>query len=331
MSIDLFYPWNRPRAGRVAQLITQITSLQSEVVWGVESGETQKTHAREKLDEYMKNNGLQSIDDLKKKMKETLTAEQQKAYDDMMKGYEEFNGELAVDAEVIGAIGAIAGTVGAAAKFVEFVQAGGIAMGAKLAARGLAKILGKDAELGIKMMNVALKGLKSFTQGFEFGETALKAIKMVKLAGEVIAAIAIVLDGILAIVAAVEGDKQRAKLKDAINDLVYRRFSAMELRKLGRVYEKYVGGIYQTIVQYTAADSLKDLPEGVRKQIMEASVNSMIKDAKAESGKISFKTTYTDLANMDDLAKAFTDEDPKEDVMKTWYDSERDPKQFKNE
>lgn len=71
-----------------------------------------------------------------------------------------------------------------------------------------------DAELGIKMMNVALKGLKSFTQGFEFGETALKAIKMVKLAGEVIAAIAIVLDGILAIVAAVEGDKQRTKLKE---------------------------------------------------------------------------------------------------------------------
>lgn len=57
----------------------------------------------------------------------------------------------------------------------------------------------------------------------------------------------------------------------------------MELRKLGKVYEKYVGGIYQTIVQYTAADSLEDLPEGLRKQIMEASVNSMIKDAKAVS------------------------------------------------
>lgn len=64
------------------------------------------------------------------------------------------------------------------------------------------------------MMTVALRGLKSFTQGFELSETALKAIKMVKIAGEVIGAIAIVLDGILAIVAAVEGDKQRTKLNE---------------------------------------------------------------------------------------------------------------------
>lgn len=34
---------------------------------------------------------------------------------------------------------------------------------------------------------------------------------------------------------------------------------------------------------------------------------------------------------MDDHAKAFTDEDPKEDVMKTWYETEKDPKQFKDE
>lgn len=66
----------------------------------------------------------------------------------------------------------------------------------------------------------------------------------------------------------------------AINDLVYRRFSTMELRKLGKVYEAYVGGMYQTIVQYTAADTLPDLPESVRKQIMDASIQSIIKNLK---------------------------------------------------
>lgn len=59
-----------------------------------------------------------------------------------------------------------------------------------------------------------MRGLKSFTKGFELSESALKAIKLVKLAGEVIGAIAIVLDGILAIIAAIEGDKQRTKLKE---------------------------------------------------------------------------------------------------------------------
>lgn len=154
----LTFTGNRPRAARVEQLITQITSLQSEVVWGVNSGEAQNTHAREKLDEYLKNNGLKSIDDLKKKMEETLTEEQKKAYRDLMASFEEFNGELSTEFEIVSAIGAISGAVTAggeypfqsdmhaltvAAKFVEFVAAGGIAMGAKLAARGLAKILGK--------------------------------------------------------------------------------------------------------------------------------------------------------------------------------------------
>ncbi|KOC17599.1 hypothetical protein AFLA70_123g001852 [Aspergillus flavus AF70] len=331
MSVDLFYPWNRPRASRVEQLITQITSLQSEVIWGVNSGEAQKTHTREKIDEYLKNNKLSSIDDLKKKMEDTLGEEQKKAYRDMMKSFEEFNGELSTEFEIISAIGAIAGTVAASAKFLEFVQAGGIALGAKLAARGLAKILGKEAELGVKMMTVALRGLKSFTQGFELSETALKAIKMVKIAGEVIGAIAIVLDGILAIVAAVEGDKQRTKLNDAINDLVYRRFSTMELRKLGKVYEAYVGGMYQTIVQYTAADTLPDLPESVRKQIMDASIQSIIKNLKTESAKITFDTTYNDLATMDETAKAFTEEDPKKEALREWYKTEKDPKKFKKD
>lgn len=57
----------------------------------------------------------------------------------------------------------------------------------------------------------------------------------------------------------------------------------MELRKVGKVYEAYVGGMYQTIIQYTAADSLPDLPQSVRKQIMDASIQSILKNLKQVS------------------------------------------------
>lgn len=73
-----------------------------------------------------------------------------------------------------------------------------------------------DTARALQFLESAAMVLKSASETWELSEKTLKAIKIVKVVGEVLAVVSLIVDGIILIIAAIEGAKQRTALEEYV-------------------------------------------------------------------------------------------------------------------
>ncbi|KAG2413242.1 hypothetical protein HFD88_002431 [Aspergillus terreus] len=321
MSVDMLYPDNRNRGRRVDQLCTQIGDIQSNVKLNYNGGKSQEQTVMKKVDVILSQHDVKSIAELKKKLEKSLPADVREKYQKMVQRYNDDDSDLQTTMDIIGCVTMVAGGVAGGAKMIEFIACGDLAAATARVVRALS-ILGEDSAKAMRLLKMAAMALKELTGGVELGEVAAKALKFAKLAGTVLTAVGVILDGILLIVAAIEGAEQRTQLQNAIHDLVHRRLSAETVNIMSNAYSQYVSNIYRTCV------SIKNHPKDEKR--VADDIDEMVSDLKDELAKITFDNVWKRLEDRDkDAGNSWTTEDPSKATVKEWWDKEDDPKKYK--
>jgi len=96
----------------VKQLVTQISTIQNDARLNKNTVSDQLKVIENKFEDVLHAHGLQSIDDLRKKLKESLPEELKNKYLDLVKYYED---DVANDSQIIDVIGLVIMVSGGAA------------------------------------------------------------------------------------------------------------------------------------------------------------------------------------------------------------------------
>ncbi|KAI3323726.1 hypothetical protein HD806DRAFT_495452 [Xylariaceae sp. AK1471] len=317
MSVDLLYPDNRNRGTRVKQLVTQITTIQNDARLNKQVVTDQLKTIEGKFPDVLQAHGLQSLEELRKKLVDSLPADLKQKYLDLVKEYDDDTGSDSQVIDVIGLVLMVAGGAGTIAKMTEFLVTGKLATALNYIIRALIAVT-KDIELAQQLLKLGSAILKSISSDIEIGEIATKSLKFVKIAGTVIAVVGVFIDGILLVIAAIKGDEQRKDLQDATNDLAYRRVGAEAISMMGDVYAQYIASMYVMVVQMKKKTSIND------------TIDEACDDLKKGLLNVTFDTVHDALKKLDDSdSTTWSNEDPSKEALKKWWDDGHDPTKYK--
>ncbi|KAI1496372.1 hypothetical protein F5X99DRAFT_400597 [Biscogniauxia marginata] len=316
MSVDLLYPDNRNRGNRVKQLVTQISTIQNDARLNKSTVSDQLKVIESKFQDVLQAHGLQSIDELRKKLMESMPEDVKNKYLDLVKYYED---DVANDSQIIDVIGLVimvAGGTALTAKMVEFVTSGKIVTAMNYIIRALIALT-KDVEAAQQLIRLGSAIVKSLSTEIELGETAMKSLKFVKAAGTVITVLGVFIDAVILIIAAIKGAEQRQELEDAINDLAYRRVTAQGIALMGDVYAQYISSMYVMVVKMKRKSDIADV------------VDEACDDLKKGLKNVNLETVLDALKKLDDSdSTTWTDKDPSKEAIKRWWEDGNDPTKY---
>jgi len=132
------------------------------------------------------------------------------------------------------------------------------------------------------------------------GTSAGKVLKFISTVSEVIAVIGVLLDTILAIIAAVEGAKQREDLQKAIKDLFPRRL-------LSKVYQMQATAI--TLAQDQVYSYLAAVDSGAKPEELKPLQDKIANDIKKDIDAITLDKANDELTHLD-ARGSWRDDDP---------------------
>ncbi|KAK5997588.1 hypothetical protein PT974_02951 [Cladobotryum mycophilum] len=317
MSIDLLYPDNKDRGRRVNQLVTQIIGIQSNMEINKNVSSDQLKTSEEKVDAVLEKLQLKSTKELQEKLAQTLPEDVKQKYLDLVSVFEK---DVADDTQIIDIVGLIlssAGVVSVTTVAIEFVTTGKLAAGINCLLRALI-YASKDIEAAEKFLKMGITIVESLSKEVEVGEKALKVMRFVKTAGTVIAVIGVFIDAIIIVIAAIKGAEQRKDLQDAIHDLSFRRLTARAITDMGAIYSQFISALYDGVIDMKYGDDPTN------------KIKEVCSDIKNKLDKLTFDHVYTEVTDLDKKEpSSWTDEDPSETSLKSWWDDGGDPTKYK--
>eukprot|EP01129_Flabellula_baltica_P004103 TRINITY_DN13_c0_g2_i2.p1 TRINITY_DN13_c0_g2~~TRINITY_DN13_c0_g2_i2.p1 ORF type:complete len:332 (+),score=92.31 TRINITY_DN13_c0_g2_i2:51-998(+) len=307
MSIDLFYPDNQNRARRCQQLLDDSTNFQQNITEDSQSLDEKDKNMRSSIDTIMAEQGLETFDELKEKAFSFMDDAQRQAYQDLI---DQAKSEGKLSEQMFGAsllVVAVTGSIGLVAKAVDLAATGIIQMGARVMAIGIATLFENVSE-GMRILRGVGRTVSAWAEFAEVGTVARVARTIGRIASFV-AVVGVVFDGILAIWAAIEGDRQRTELQQGIKDLSVTRYAIKMNQEQAHIAVNYTGEVsmYLRTVAKHGADSAfaRELAEEIGS------------DMKDELAAITDDSVLEDLNNMDKSRGAWTNEDPSAEYIKT--------------
>jgi len=249
-----------------------------------------------------------------------LTPEQKKNYDDMVNGIKGHDNTVdqIFDASLLAGflLGVTALTV---PRIVRLLDTGAIVAAADLVARGFVRILNGAVAEGAAMIGAGLRTGRLLATYADMTAEASRFVRIFRAGAKVLAAVSVVLDGVLLIYQAIEGAKQRTALQNGIIELFSRRQNVKTLEMNVFAVESFQGEIQGYL---TTADILTDGPskDAVLAQY-EATIVQHVTDAQSQ---ITDDIVYNTLKSQDTLSGAWTNEDPTLQQALAWIASQPD-------
>jgi len=308
--MGIIYPDNENRANRVQQLATNIGAIQNEANDSLDRVNVSVDHQLENINAIMKSQGITSTDELNKKLMALMSPEDRATYEEQVKHIRGQNSVTDKILEASTAVSFVAGVAGlSAAPIARILSTGALAAGADLFGRGVRAMLNGE-EVGLAMMRAAFRTFRALRIGGEVSETASKVARAIKTAGTVLAVLGVVLDGIVLIIAAVQGAKQKVALQSAIRELVARRFQAKQLEDQLFATEAYCSQVTAFLLTYKTLVA-QALPETAINAVMDNLLKDVVVNLNKDLQAITDDKIWSQVDDLDkQTSVAWTEDDP---------------------
>jgi len=202
---------------------------------------------------------------------------------------------------------AIFGTIGLTAKAIEVATTGALTIGLRMIGLGI-KTLFTDFKFGMRIIGKAAKMAKEFYSVAELSKLG-RLCNVISKICNLLTVVGIIFDVVLATWSLIEGDLQRAALRQGIIDLSVSRISI----KMNQLQIHYMSNFQGEVNMYLlmVKNYGKDSPQA---QLIGNAIGHSIK--KEIDDNITFEKIYHSLKGMDDIRNSFRDEDPTKEKIK---------------
>ncbi|KIM35083.1 hypothetical protein M413DRAFT_32792 [Hebeloma cylindrosporum] len=317
------YPDNVPRANRVRQLSQDISHVQAQLKADVEDARASDQAAFAMLNTIATNAGYKTLDAYIEASQDQLSEEDRAAFDRMKTDLEDLDEDMNISHKVFrGLIAVGLLTKGVRIFAMGFKETQSILFGLQALLKSIYHAALGAVETAVKLASWGRVTLNLVSRGGGVATEAIESMRFLKIGGNVLIAIGVIVDAALLIAEAIKGAEQRADLQKAIIELCARRFIVKQIQQQARVILNFKSDAKSIVKMKTKYD---DWTKKGRMTVEEVAVElkpDMDKaeaDLKAAMSKMTSKYIWDLLDKQDDDSQiAWRNEDPDLDAILKW-------------
>jgi len=318
------YPDNVPRANRVQSLAGDIARDQNRLKEDVEDATAQDKMMLETLNDIAVKAGYKTLDEYIAKAEKQLTPEEKAHMEKMKTDMEKLDEDMAISHKVFrGLIAAGLLTHGIRIFLAAFKETQSLIFGMMAVVRAVYHSILGAVETAAKFLTWGRATLNLTSRAAGVGEKALRGMKFLKLGGNLMIGIGVVVDSALLIAEAIQGAKQRDDLQDAITTLCARRFIVRNIQQQARAilnFKSDARSIIKTKKKHQEWIDKKRMTEEESKEELEPDMNEAADGIKKKMDEITPEKVMESLAAQDKDAGAWTTEDPNLAKIQKWIE-----------
>jgi hypothetical protein len=229
------YPDNVPRANRVRQLAQDISQIQSQLKADVEDARASDKAAIEMLNTISRNAGYKTLDEYIDAAAKQLSDEDKAAFDKMKTDLEHLDEDMNISHKVFrGLIAVGLLTNGIRIFAIGFKETQSVLFGMQAVLRSIYHAALGAVETAVKLASWGRVTLNLVSKGGGLATEAVESMRFLKIGGNVLVAIGVLVDAALLIAEAIQGAQQRDDLQAAIIELCARRFIVKQMQQDSR-------------------------------------------------------------------------------------------------
>lgn len=314
--MDDFSVDNRSRAERLQQLVDDASGNTRALATIANSADDKQKSLTQSLNEVLKREGRDNLDDFVTKATETLSEEDAQSIRNFLQALKDSNTQLENVFYGFGYLVTATSSIVTATKALEILKSGALVVASLQTINAFRAASGgadKVATL-VKSLKAALNTIDTMTSTFRKTTQVGKVIRFVKTGAKVLTYVGIGIDVVIAIFAAIEGAKQRESLREGIIANFESRIITTFYYDLGLKCTTFVGNI-QTLV---SLDLFATTPEqrAFYKSFAESEISKTLKNLDDELDKVTFRSAAESWTEKDRDRNSFTTEDPNlEDLL----------------
>ncbi|EMD39524.1 hypothetical protein CERSUDRAFT_111849 [Gelatoporia subvermispora B] len=302
----VFYPDNIPRRNRALQLQDDISLIQLSVIQAQKDMETADTHLSELSEKAMKHDGIDTLDKLQEKLQDTLTDEQRKQYDAILKA-SKLNSVKKTDPTIkaITYFLYAASGVRHTLNIINVLRACRVMAIFRLYGSAFIKLMVKGIDAGVAAFQLVTESITYLTDALEasskvarYTATASRWLKTIGSLGPFVDALVLAMN-------AYEQNKQRAELRRVIKELYVSRIAAQFFANMCSLTKTWNG----ILISYLTLSSVPELTPSVQ-TAMDKLGHGMVDLAQKYWADTTPATALDALVLMDIKRGSWINEDP---------------------
>lgn len=258
------------------------------------------------LDMLMKENNIASYSELEAKIIEALPADERQEIIDMLDEIRKVDETSAKAFSIVGFIITFSAGTALAANTVSLIKSGAFIANSRLTFKAFSLLAKGSFSEARALLKVASSTSKLLKTGFETSTKLGKVLRYARIAGEVLSVLGFVTDGVLAIMAAVQGAKQRDELRAKIIELFADRISVSLMEELALDTIAFQGSV-EDLLDSQGDEDLDEDEKELLTRIAAKRLGKRLDDLWVNRSYESAAGTWTQL---DVNRSSFTSEDP---------------------
>jgi hypothetical protein len=309
------YPDNVPRANRVRQLAQDIAQIQSQLKADVEDARASDKAAIEMLNTIARNAGYNTLDEYIDTAAKQLSPEDRAAFDKMKTDLEKLDEDMNIAHKVFrGLIAVGLLTHGVRIFAIGFKETQSILFGLQAVLRSIYHAALGAVETAVKIASWGRVTLNLVSKGGGLATEAVESMRILRIGGNVLVAVGVLVDAALLIAEAIQGAQQRADLQDAITELCARRFIVKQMQQDSRAILNFKSDAKSLVKMKDKYDEWIKKGRMTVEEVAEEMKPDMDKveaDLKVAIGKVTSRRVWNLLDSQDnDSQIAWKNEDP---------------------
>ncbi|KIM35077.1 hypothetical protein M413DRAFT_432905 [Hebeloma cylindrosporum] len=307
---DIAYPDNVPRANRVRQLAQDIAQIQSQIKADVEDARANDAAAIDILNTIATNAGYKTLDEYVKDAADQLSEEDRAAFDKMKTDLEDLDEDMNISHKVFrGLIAVGLLTHGIRIFAIGFKETQSILFGLQAVLKAIYHAAIGAVETAVKFASWGRVTLNLVSKGGGITTEAIESMKFMKIGGNVLVAVGVIVDAALLIAEAIQGAEQRADLQKRMQQqaraILNFKSDAKSIVKMKSKYDDWVKKGRMTTEEV--------------KEEMKPEMSKVETDMKTAMNKVTTKNVWDLLDAQDnDSQIAWKTEDPSLDRILQW-------------
>ncbi|KIM35368.1 hypothetical protein M413DRAFT_431011 [Hebeloma cylindrosporum] len=230
------YPDNVPRANRVHQLAQDISHVQTQLKAHVDDARASDQAAFEMLNTISSNAGYKTLDDYIEASQAQLSEEDRAAFNKMKTDLEKLDEDMNLAHKVFRGFTALGlFTKGVRIFAIGFKETQSIIFGLQAVVKSIYYAALGAVETAVKIATWGRVTLNLVARGGGVATEAANSMKALRIGGDLLVGIGVLVDAGLLIAEAVKGAEQRADLRKAIIELCASRFAVTQVQQQANV------------------------------------------------------------------------------------------------
>ncbi|KAG8729182.1 hypothetical protein FRC12_021205 [Ceratobasidium sp. 428] len=318
------YPDNVNRANRVQRLASDIIHDQTRLKEDVENARAEDERSIKVLNEIATNAGYKTLDEYIADAESKLTPEEKAAIDKMKTDMEKLDEDMAISHKVFRgliALGLLTKGVRIFATALQETQS--ILFGLQAVVRAIWHAILGSVETAAKLLTFGRVVLNLTGKTAGITANATRGMKLMKIGGNVLVGVGVIVDAALLIAEAIQGAQQRADLQKDIKELCAKRFVVRQIQQTGRVILNFKSDAKSIINMKKKYDewvakgrmTIEEVAEEMQPEMDKAS-----NDMKAQINKNTTDVIWKSLKDQDNLGGTWTEEDADLPWVEKWIE-----------